>query len=103
MNKRHVLIAVAAVVLIALVPSLPYGYYSVMRWVVCALCVWLALVAHKSAQEGWTWTWVIVAGVYNPIVPVHANRELWSVVNVATAALCLAFQKSSQPNRENNK
>ena len=72
---------------LALVPTLPYGYYSVMRWVVCALCVWLSLASYRSEREAWTWIWGIIAGIYNPIFPLHANREVWSVVNVATISV----------------
>ena len=72
---------------LALVPTLPYGYYSIMRWVVCALCVWLSLASYRSEREAWTWIWGVIAGIYNPIFPLHANREVWSVVNVATIAV----------------
>jgi len=77
-----VTIAVAA----ALIPSLPYGYYSVMRWPVCVACAWLALTSYKRGAEEWAWCWGVVAGVYNPIFPVHATRFVWSVVNIATIA-----------------
>ena len=78
-----VILAVA----IALVPSLPYGYYSVMRWLVCGSCAWLALSSYRNGLEEWAWCWGVLAGIYNPIFPVHANRELWSWVNVATIAI----------------
>ena len=32
----------------------------------------------------------IMAGVYNPILRVHLNREIWSVVNVATMIVAVA-------------
>lgn len=83
---------------IALIPTLPYGYYTVMRWVVSALCLWLALSAHRASQEAWTWAWVIIAGVYNPVFPVHADRQVWSIVNVVTiiVAVCFAFTHRRQ-------
>lgn len=87
MRRSLVLWIVAGAVGIALIPSLPYGYYTVMRWIVSALCFWLAISAHRASQESWTWAWVVIAGIYNPIFPVHANREVWSVVNVLTIAV----------------
>src|SRR5690606_26448402 len=84
MRTKPALWLVAISVAIALVPTLPYGYYSVMRWVVCAACAWLALSSYRNGREEWAWAWGVVAGIYNPIFPVHANREIWSIVNVVT-------------------
>src|SRR3546814_10787352 len=86
MRTKPALWVVAIAVAIALVPTLPYGYYSVMRWVVCALCAWLALSSYRAGREEWAWAWGVIAGIYNPIFPVHANREIWSIVNVLTIA-----------------
>lgn len=78
----HVL--VAALLLWALVPFNPYGYYSVMRWVVCATFIYLVVKSYEQKQQNWVWVWGVAAGIYNPIFPVHATREFWSLVNVAT-------------------
>jgi hypothetical protein len=85
------LCVVAIVVGLALVPTLPYGYYTVARWVVCAACAWIALGGLRCKEEIWVWIWAVIAGVYNPIVPVHATRAVWVVVNVATIALVVAY------------
>lgn len=87
MRVRTVLWVVIAAVGIALLPTLPYGYYLIMRWIVCASSAWLALSSYRSGREDWTWIWGVIAGVYNPIFPVHANREIWSIVNLATIAV----------------
>lgn len=87
MRARTVLWVVVAAVGLALLPTLPYGYYSIMRWIVCASCAWLALSSYRSKREDWTWVWAVIAGVYNPIFSVHANREVWSLVNLATIGI----------------
>ncbi|WP_354552104.1 DUF6804 family protein [Rhodanobacter soli] len=85
---------------IALIPSIPYGYYSVMRWLVCASCAWLSLASFRSEREEWAWCWGVIAGIYNPIFPVHATREIWSFVNVAAIVLAAWYTfKASRPNR----
>ena len=87
---------------VALLP-LPYGYYQVMRWIVAASCVWLAVSAHRAGNEGWVWCWAVVAGVYNPVVPVHASRAVWSVVNLATIAIAVWYgAKFAKQHREGN-
>jgi len=75
---------VAALLLWALVPLNPYGYYSVMRWIVCATFIYLAARSYEQQSQTWVWVWGVTAGIYNPIFPVHATREFWSLVNIVT-------------------
>lgn len=74
----------------ALVPANPYGYYILLRIVLCGICVFLAVKAYELKQVGWVWVLAITAVVYNPIVRIHLNREIWSVVNLATIGLLVA-------------
>jgi hypothetical protein len=71
----------------ALVPSNPYGYYLLLRVVICGICAFLAFVAHARQQTGWVWVLGISAVVYNPFGRVHLTREIWTVVNVVTIVL----------------
>lgn len=68
----------------ALVPTNPYGYYILLRFVICGISAYLAYKAFKLNRVGWGWMLIAVAVLYNPIFRVHLNREIWSVVNVAT-------------------
>lgn len=74
---------------IALLP-LPYGYYLFLR---LALCITAGLIAYwaferKSEQIGlWTIVFGVIALLYNPIFRIHLTREIWSVLNVLTAAV----------------
>jgi uncharacterized membrane protein YwzB len=73
----------------ALYPGNPYGYYVLLRWVCCAAFAYLALQALSLEKQGWVWVLGITAVVYNPVVRIHLNREIWSVVNVIT--ICIAW------------
>lgn len=83
--KPYVLIGVLLGV--AMLPFMPYGYYGIMRWIVCAACVYLALQAHAAGRMNWTWVWGVAAGIYNPIFRVTATREVWTIVNLITIAI----------------
>lgn len=80
-------ILAAALLLWALVPSNPYGYYSVMRWIVCATFIYIAMKSHEQQRQVWIWVWGVLAGIYNPIFPVRATREFWEIINIATIAV----------------
>ena len=86
--QRLVPHAIACCLLVvALSPDNEIGYYRVMRWIVCAVFVYMALEAYSRKQSAWTWVWGVAAGIYPPVVPVEASRGIWSVVNLASIAL----------------
>lgn len=73
----------------ALNPGNPYGYYILLRIVCCAVFAYLALQAVTQNQEGWVWVLSVTAIIYNPILRVHLTREIWAVVNIATIVVAL--------------
>lgn len=73
----------------ALNPENPYGYYILLRIVCCAVFAYLALHAAAQNQRSWAWVLGVAAAIYNPILRVHLTREIWSAVNIATIAMAL--------------
>lgn len=81
-----------AMLLAASFASLPYGYYQLMRWIVCAALLLLIYQAHKLNRTLTTVALVVLVFVYNPIAPTHLTRQTWGWLNLGTiAALAWAF------------
>lgn len=80
----------AAFLLLALLP-LPYGYYTLLRIAICLVAAWIAYVQwkHDDAFSGWVVAFGGLAILYNPLLPVHLTREIWNMLNVASAAIFL--------------
>jgi hypothetical protein len=85
MNKALYLGAIAAL-LIAILP-LPYGYYLLLRIFMCGMFSYLACNSFKSGRSGLGWILGCVAVVYNPFVPLHLGKAVWSVVNLMTLGI----------------
>jgi len=101
MKKLWIPQAVVTLMLLwALNPANPYGYYVLLRWVCCGAFVFLATRAVGFGVHAWAWTFGIMAGVYNPILRIHLNRELWSVVNVVTIIVTVASVFALKPGNE---
>ena len=81
---------VSLMLLWALNPDNPYGYYILLRIACCAVFAYLARKAFHRERQGWVWILGIMAVVYNPIIPVHLPREIWAVVNVLTIGIAVA-------------
>lgn len=71
----------------ALNPGNPYGYYVLLRWVCCGIFVYLTVQAAIRQKQGIAWTLGVTALIYNPILRIHMTREIWSVVNIITIAI----------------
>ena len=65
----------------------PYAYFILLRWILCGIFIFLCVRAYHLRLSGWVWTLGIAAAIYNPVVRVHLNRELWSEINIITIGL----------------
>lgn len=54
----------------ALVPANPYGYYILLRFVICGICIYLAVQAYDLQKLGWVWALGITVVLYNPLIRV---------------------------------
>ncbi len=79
-----------AMLLWALRDSNPYGYYVLLRMVCCGVFSWLCFGAVQQGRIPWAWVLGITALVYNPFIPIHLTRHIWSVVNLLTVGVALA-------------
>ena len=79
---------IACVMLLVAIPSgLPYGYYRLLRWVICGFAIWFAFQASERHQQHWMWGFGVVAVIFNPLVPFYLGKELWSLVDLICAVL----------------
>jgi hypothetical protein len=92
--KKSLVWLIPMVALAVALLELPYGYYVLLRLLVCGVCIYLATHDARGGRETWAWVLAGAAVVYNPIFRIHLNREIWSIVNVATIVLLVAHMWS---------
>jgi hypothetical protein len=78
---------IAAVMAFIAIADLPYGYYTLMRLVVCATAIYVIVIAAKSRRMWAVWACSILALLFNPIVPVHLTRSLWQPLDFIAGAM----------------
>lgn len=90
--------ATIALVAGALLFKLPYAYYVLLRCVCCAV---FAYVGFTIRDKNSTWTWVFgaLAAIYNPFVPLRANREFWIITNIGTIIVTVVSIIIVKPDR----
>lgn len=84
--------------LIAVMPGLPYGYYQLLSWVVCGSSCYGVFLSHKQSQLYRKWIFIGLAVLFNPILPIYLSRDMWLPIDVA-ASICFAvsFKLFKQP------
>ena len=81
-------IIVAILLLIALA-DLPYGYYQFLRWAVCGMAIFMVYVSYSSNIKWFMWVFIVIAVLFNPIIPIHLNREIWRPIDIVSAIIFL--------------
>lgn len=92
LTNRNILTLVASGFLFfALFDGLPYGYFTLMRFVVCAVGIYLAIKIYEEKKESlWVWAFGFVAVLFNPIFPIYLKRAQWEVIDLVVAVFFVA-------------
>lgn len=73
----------AGMLLFAILP-LPYGYYTLLRLVVCGCSIVYAIVGWHFLKPI-----AILSGIlallFNPLIPIYLDKEAWIIINVIAA------------------
>lgn len=94
-KQMKVLLLVAALMLcFAVIPVLPYSYYVLLRWVVCFAAAYGAFCIKDHETTGRHFVpLVIIACLFNPLVPVYLSRLAWLPVDLGCAVYFLTLSK----------
>lgn len=68
---------------LAVLPIMPYGYYMLLRVVICGVCLWQVITTYNKTATLPVGL-CLVALLYNPIMSVHLTRAVWTLLNIGT-------------------
>ncbi|MCF7815717.1 MAG: hypothetical protein K9M10_03280 [Candidatus Pacebacteria bacterium] len=84
-KKKNIIVCIAALFLfVALIDGLPYGFFTLLRFVVFAMTAYVAWIAYEQQKEKWIWIFGFLAVLFNPFFPIYLNRGLWSIIDLLT-------------------
>lgn len=73
--------------LLAVIGSWAYGFYQLLRLVVCGSPAYLAFKSLKRDSQSWAWVMVGVALLFNPVIPVRFTRDDRRVFDLIAAGV----------------
>lgn len=86
--------------LLALLP-LPYGYYYILKTIVCVTSIREILVERKTQDKltDKALIFIVLAVLYNPLVAIPLGKLIWSAVNGLTIAYFIYYQTTRRGNK----
>ena len=89
-NRPYIILSIiAAIMLLLALVDWPYGYYQILRLVVCGAGGYIAYTAYEMKKMWAVWLFGFIAVLFNPLFPIHLDRELWAVIDVICGILFL--------------
>ena len=103
LEKRPHLIPsiIAAVMLLGALAEWPYGYYQLLRFVVCGASVFVAFKAYEWQKIWAVWMFGFIALLFNPLIPIHLTREIWQPIDFVCAILFIVMTFVLKKSEEN--
>ena len=89
-KKRPQLVpSIIAVIMLLLASTpLPYGYYQLLRFVICGVSMYVAFMAYTCWQKMWAaWLFGFIAILFNPLIPIYLSHKVWQLIDVICAIL----------------
>jgi uncharacterized membrane protein YqaE (UPF0057 family) len=73
---------------------LGYGYFQILRWVVCVCASLVAFDYYKTNSKMYI-LYLIIAILFNPIAPIFLGKDLWKLLDIlCMVAFVPAFIKA---------
>jgi hypothetical protein len=81
-QRKNVAFTITSIFLfLALADGWQYGFFTVLRFVVFTASAYIAWLAYEEGKEGWVWFLGAVAVLFNPIVLVSFDRDVWMIID----------------------
>ena len=87
---KYIPLYLAAVLLICLAP-MPYGYYTLVRFLATVVFGIYAYRCYMARKEAMTWVFVTLALLFQPFAKVALGREIWNIVDIIVAIGLIAL------------
>ncbi len=67
----------------------PYGYYKLLRFVVCGVSAYGAYFSAEIKKTGWAWIFGSIALLFNPVIPFYFKRNIWGIIDIVASVIIL--------------
>lgn len=85
MNLKNITLISGILLLIAVPNWLPYGFYTLLRWLICISAIFTATqLKNQKGDKLQLFFWGL-AILFNPVAPIYLNKSLWVLIDLASS------------------
>lgn len=89
-NQKILTLIATGFLFVALFDGLPYGFFTLLRFVVCVVGAYIAYKTYEKENDSlWVWLFGGIAVLFNPIIPISFERETWWFIDLIVGVLFL--------------
>lgn len=85
---KYLIIILIGLLLSCLAP-MPYGYYTLVRFVSTIVFGVMAYKYYQVQKEGLAITFGALALLFQPFIKITLERTMWNIIDISTAALLI--------------
>ena len=85
MNLKTVALTSGILLLITIPSWLPYGFYTLLRWLICASAIFTATQLKNKKGDKLQLIFWGLAILFNPIAPIYLNKSIWILIDLASS------------------
>ncbi|MEI3270050.1 MAG: DUF6804 family protein [Candidatus Gastranaerophilaceae bacterium] len=89
------MILILIILLLLAILPLSYGYYILLRFLVCVGVIRELFLAPSNNTDT-TISLVAIAVLYNPIIKMALGRPIWTIVNIVTALYFIFYLSNNK-------
>ncbi len=87
-KRPHLIPAIiASMMLFLTLAPWPYGYYQLLRFVICGVAGYIAFMAYNWKKIWAVWLFIFVAVLFNPLIPIHLSHKVWQPIDIVCGIL----------------
>src|SRR5450631_2502408 len=88
---RIIIKSILAAILIGCLFKMPYGYYQLVRWIVCAGFVYFSYTEYELKNTILSILCGLVAVLFNPLKPIYFKKETWHPIDMGIAVAVIIW------------
>lgn len=97
-DMKPIVKLIVAILLILCLANMPYGFYTLVRFVAAFAFAYFAYDYFKAGKDGLGFTFAALAVLFQPFIKIALGRFIWNIVDVIVAIglvylVVIAFKK----------
>ena len=97
-------VVISIVMLFGGIPNIhQYGYYTLLRIIVCLTSSYLAFFAFHNQKRAWGWLFSFCLILFNPFITISFGKATWASIDFVVALLMLFFLFEELSNIKNKR